>query len=747
MRGDAQEPRGSHARIRRLGSSKLGLFGATLVGVGAMVGAGIFVLCGVAMHHAGPGAIVAFALCGLLSVLTAFSFAELAAAFPESGGGYVFAKKVFPIGGAFAAGWVLWFAYIVACALYSLGFASFLAHALHVGAGWQAPHGFQPLVAASTALGCLFLLARKGAGAGNWISFAKVIAFLVLIAGGVVAFGRAAPGTAATGLSPFLPHGIVGVFAAMGFVFIALEGFEIIASIAEEVREPGRTIPRAMFISIGTTLVIYMGLLLVVLVVGGDGQPAWRDLGERGEQAVAVAAQRYMGGTGAVVVIAAGLLSTFSALAATLLAASRVSYSMARDRALPRRFAMLGGPMNSPVQALGASALLVVLVIAATGNVEIAGAAASLIFLLSFALTNAAGLLVRFRGGVAAGYRAPFYPALPILGITACLALAIFQASVTPLACLVVLAWLVVGGVLYRALFGARARTVSARTEAVDDTLVRLRGRNPLVLVPIANPARAEPLLRFAHALITPGVGRVLTLTVARRPADGDVQKAIEEYGHSEAVLRHAAETAARLDRPFEGIVISATDVGQAIAGAAGERHPETVLLGMSDMSRPGGNALLEEIIARTSADVVVLHAPPQWSLDSVHRVLLPVAGGTPHDPLRARVLGMLLRDGEKKARVLRVRAPQDDRALAERELREQAEDLGLGADSCVLEEGTDAAGAILRQSAEADLLILGFGAVGGRRRIFGPFAQRVIGEARCPVVAIAHARPTGRFR
>ena len=74
-----------------------------------MVGAGIFVLCGVAMENAGPGALLAFVLNGVLSLITAFSFAELVSAFPESGGSYVFAKKVFPIGGAFAAGWVLWF--------------------------------------------------------------------------------------------------------------------------------------------------------------------------------------------------------------------------------------------------------------------------------------------------------------------------------------------------------------------------------------------------------------------------------------------------------------------------------------------------------------------------------------------------------------------------------------------------------------------------------------------------------------
>ncbi len=457
-----------------------------------------------------------------------------------------------------------------------------------------------------------------------------------------------------------------------------------------------------------------------------------------------------MGGAGGVVVVAAGLLSTFSALAATLLAASRVSFSMARDRALPRSLSTLGGPAKTPLKALVASAVLVVLVVAVTGDVEVAGAAASLIFLLSFALTNAAGLLVRFRGGAVASYRAPFYPALPILGMTACLGLAIFQAVVVPAASLVVVVWLLVGGLLYRSLFGVRARTVSARTEAMDDVLVRLRGRNPLVLVPIANPARAEALLRFGYALATPGVGRVLALAVVRHDPSRGAEAGIAAAAQAQEALRHAVEAACRMERPFEGVVLVAPDVGQAIARTAAERRPETVLLGMSEPKHPEGLALLEEIIARTAADVVVLHAPPAWSIDHAKRLLLPVAGGAPHDPLRARVLGMLLRDGPeggRRTRILRVLTPGEDRADADRDLENQADDLGLGPESCVTEEGTDPAETILRHSADADLLILGFGAKGdGRRRILGPFAQRVIGESSCPVVAIAQAGPR-RFR
>jgi len=165
------------------------------------------------------------------------------------------------------------------------------------------------------------------------------------------------------------------------------------------------------------------------------------------------------------------------------------------------------------------------------------------------------------------------------------------------------------------------------------------------------------------------------------------------------------------------------------------------VLLGMSNMAESHGLALLEGIIGSTSADVAVLNAPPGWSFEGAKRLILPVAGGAPNDPLRARVLGTLLREGGREATILRVLTPGEDRAEAERDLRRQADDLGLGPDRCAIEESADAVAAIVRRSGDADLLILGFGAQGGRRRLMGDFALRIVGGARCAVVAIAQAR------
>lgn len=103
----------------------IGLFDATSIGVGAIVGGGILALAGTAFAATGPGAVLAFLLNGLIALTTALSFTELATAFPQSGGTYLFAKRVVSVGAAFNVGWVVWFASIVAAALYALGFAAF----------------------------------------------------------------------------------------------------------------------------------------------------------------------------------------------------------------------------------------------------------------------------------------------------------------------------------------------------------------------------------------------------------------------------------------------------------------------------------------------------------------------------------------------------------------------------------------------------------------------------------------------
>ena len=715
----------------------LGLYGATMIGISAMLGAGIFVLSGVALRTAGPGAVLAFALGGLLAFVTAFSFAELASAFPESGGGYVFAKRVFPIGGAFAAGWVLWLAYVVAAALYALGFASFLRQAA-VEVGLALPGWVDPPVAVGVLALAVALSLRGGASAGSGVTLAKVVAFAVLVVPGLALLAAQPLEQTVASVGPLLPNGFGAVLGALTFTFIALEGFEVIAAVGGEVRDPGRTIPRAMFLSIGITLSLYLGLLVVLLSLGGagDGAPSWIDLGRQGEQAVRVGASRYLGAFGSWVVVVAGLLATYTAVSAALVAASRIAHSMARDRALPRALSRLKGPHRTPAVALATSLGLAAVVVLVTGEVELAGATASLVFLLSFALTNAAGLLVRVRGGAAAeSFRAPLYPALPLVGITACLALAALQVQTAPLAVVVTVGWLLVGGGLYGAMFRNRAETLSARAEALDADLVRLRGREPLILVPLANPARSDVLLTLAHALAPPGWGRVLALSVARHDPSEPPEAGAAAYDRSQEAMRKAVLAACRLERHFEGVVMVEREVEPAIRRAIRERRPEVVVFGMSHLEAPDSTALLERVVAQAACDVVILNAPPEFAPHQVQRILVPVAGAGGHDPLRAQILGTFERAKAREVTLLQVLTDPARRAAAAERLAELADDLG-GA-RCEVEVAQDPEQALLARAADSDLVVIGLNRRPGAP-LFGHVVRAIAARAEVPLLMIA---------
>ena len=234
------------------------------------------VLAGTALATAGPSAMVAFALNGVIALMTALSFAEMASKFPESGGTYTFAKKVFSIETAFLIGWVIWFASIAAAALYALGFAHFLLIMVqHVAAaipvalpGWLASGAAETGLAILCTFLVTCLLLWKAAGSGNWVNGVKVAVFAGLIIGGFWAMAHHDFADVQRHMRPFFQTGFGGVIQAMGFTFIALQGFDLIAAISGEVDQPSKNVPRAMFLSLGLAMLVYLPLLLIVAAVG-----------------------------------------------------------------------------------------------------------------------------------------------------------------------------------------------------------------------------------------------------------------------------------------------------------------------------------------------------------------------------------------------------------------------------------------------------------------------------------------------
>lgn len=722
---------------------KLTLTQATGIGVGAIVGGGILALAGVAFATTGPGALLAFALNGIIALLTALSFAEMASAFPESGGTYTFAKKVLSVQAAFSVGWVVWFASIVAAVLYALGFAAFAVTVVRelwptmpaaLNGRWPAT-----LLAIVTTAGYLLSLSRSSGGGGQWINVGKVAVFAVLIAGGIVALTDSSPATVTAALRPLLPAGAAGLVAAMGYTFIALQGFDLIAAVAGEIRQPEKTVPRAMLGSLGIALAIYLPLLLIVATVGmAPGQDVQSASAAQPETIIASAARTYLGSFGYWLVLVAGLLSMLSALQANLFAASRVAQAMARDRTLHHALAQIN-LQGIPVTAVLVTGGVVILLLLLLPDVAAAGAASSLIFLVTFALAHLINMLMHQRSQRAFPFQVPWFPAVPLVGLTACLGLAIFQGIAVPAAGMVAGIWLSLGAILFLTLFARRAGVVDAAAEALNPELMRLRGRSPLVLVPIANPANAASLVFVANALTPPLVGRALLLSIVSND-DANATSISDRIANAQFVLHHSLQAALETGLAAEALTTIAKRPWPEIRRVAQMHHCSSLLLGLSQLGTGNIITELEKLITEVDSDVIVLRPPASdWDVRQVRRVLVPLAGQGQHDMLRARLLANLHRVARPQMTFLQIlpgAASPAELDRTRRNLRRYAQEETPGNLEIVVQAADNPGDVIVQAATSHDLILLGLHRQ-GRQRVLGDISHRIAVETKIAMILI----------
>lgn len=616
----------------------LGLFDATMIGVGAMIGAGIFVLTGIAAGEAGPASILAFALNGGVTLLTAFAYAELASAIPRAGGGYSFVRQAFPGAVGFTAGWMLWFAYTVACSLYALGFAGyfwefFLKYLPSFGThvfGLVGEHGARLIV--TLLVGGLFIrLNVRGAAvtgrAENVLTMAKLIVLGVFIVYGLRRV-MGEPAQAAASFTPFLPKGAGGVLIAMGLTFIAFEGYDLIATVAEEIKEPEKNIPRATFIALAVTVTMYLLILFVSLaaVHPADGS-SWQFLGAYKETAIVRAAEDFMPAFGVAIIVFGGLLSTMSALNATVMASSRVAFSMGRDRWLPEALARIDPRRRTPHIAIVTTGVIL-LTIAVLLPIEAVGSAASLIFLLTFALVNLAVIVLRRKAPeISRKYRVPFYPVTPILGIGLNVFLAIYQFKFRPIAWFLTLGWILVGLFIYYTFF--EKRTAGERPQVlVPGRSEAARYTGYTVLVPLHNPENVATLFDFASPIAKARNGRIVAVTVVQVARQLPIHEGLRFAHHREGLLRQARACASARGVSLETDMVVAHKVDDGILAAAAQYRADLVLMGWKGFTNTRERLfgeVTDRVIRHTTSDLMVLKIgstrPPK-------RCFFPTAGG-----------------------------------------------------------------------------------------------------------------------
>ena len=346
---------------------------AVSIGVGGMVGGGIFAVLGLAVQLAGGGTPVAFAIAGAVALLTAYSYAHLSVALPSQGGTVSFLVRAFGTG-IFSGSMnvLLWMSYIVMLSLYAYAFGSY--GATFLPASLQ-PLGKHLLITGSVVLiSGLNMFSAKAVGEPEDLIVGLKISILLLFVGlGLwgVQPENLAPATWSPGLS-LISGGMI--------IFVAYEGFELIANTARDVGKPEKTLPRAYY-----SAVIFVIALYVLVSVVAVGSLSLDQIAASRDYALAEAARPFMGQAGFGLIAVAALLSTASAINATLYGAARLSYIIAKDGELPEFLEQK--IWNRPLEGLFITAGLTLLVanLSDLSSISTMGSAG---FLLIFASVN-----------------------------------------------------------------------------------------------------------------------------------------------------------------------------------------------------------------------------------------------------------------------------------------------------------------------------------------------------------------------
>ncbi|MFQ5883797.1 MAG: amino acid permease [Thermoplasmata archaeon] len=746
-------------------SRNLGLLDVTMIGIGGMIGAGIFVLMGSASRVAGSAAIVGLALNGVIALITALSYAELGSAFPAAGSVYIWAKEGLPPPAGFFGGWVSWIAATIACSLYAVGFGSFLVFALGpevTGILMGYPYWLLDLLVKVIAVVVILIFVfinyygvETTGRTESYLTVMKVIILSVFIIGGLLAmFGD--PGILNKFADDFVGQNFSSIFLAMGLTLIAFQGYEIIAQSGEEVKNPKRNIPRAIFISIGVVVLLYV---LIFFVFYGH----LADFGlENPELAMIKAASGIIPIGGTTLMLAGGFLATTSALNATVYSSSRVSFAMGRDGTIPHKLGKIHPVRRTPSNAVLTSGLVIGLMAVILPIEEIA-ASASVMFLLLFTLANASVISLRKkRPDLDRGFRVPFVPFVPLIGIILNISLAayvwffpVLEGGMGPgqIAWYVALTWILIGLAVHYPTGGRREITEIKPARRVEVLEVLSKGTAKIdkkkyrVLVPIKGP-EDMPLVDFGASLAEDRNGELTILSVFEVPKAtplksvgfGKVHPSIREMGRLE-------KSARKKDIKVHALLKVSHDVYDAIVRTIEDEDVNLTVLGWtggppSPLRVFGTN--IDYLVQKAPSDVVVFkfHGMTE-KLDSI----LLLAGHEWHASHAAELAASIAKRLGAAITVLGVVTDESKRKMDQKAVERLfriCREKGVSANRKLM-TSDDYVGSVVAESKQHDLLVMGASAYWPLKKyVFGPIRDDIAARTETPILMLRKVREAG---
>ncbi|CQH59311.1 transport protein (probable substrate cationic amino acids) [Halobacterium hubeiense] len=631
----------------------LGLVSAMTIGIGTMIGAGIFVLPGVAANAAGPIVVVSFVVGGVIAMVNALSVSELGTAMPKAGGGYYYINKALgPMFGSIA-GMGDWMGLAFASAFYCIGFGQYLAVFVGLPAvAFLNPIQVGALVAGFLFVGVNYIGAKETGGIQTVIVFTLLSILTVFALAGFTTFDYATL-VSEGGLAPY---GTGAILPATALVFVSFLGYAKIATVAEELKNPGRNLPIAILGSVGIVTVVYAILVSIML-----GVVPWPELSQDAPvaQAAEIAFPASIGPVSGVAAAAAAvmtvgaLLATASSANASILASARINFAMGRDRIVTNWLNEIHPSYATPYRSILVTGGLIVVFIAALGqDIEVLSKAASVLHLIVYALMNVA--LIVFREADVPEYdpdfTVPFYPVTPILGAALSLGLVAFMdAREIALAAAFVaaaLAWYFLYARSETTERGVLSNYIRRREDDLPDQVVEAADsvaptgeEGPTVMVALSNPRTESALITLAGALAEHEGGRVLATHVVTVPDQTSLETAAERRAELDAtsaeLLSAAKADAEAFDVPIETQTILSHRGIEEVFDAARSNDADAVVMGYGGAQLAGGRAegALDELTHDLPCDFLVFDGQ-EFDLSDV---LVPTAGG-PSSDLSAEV-------------------------------------------------------------------------------------------------------------
>ncbi|MFB6200811.1 MAG: amino acid permease [Halorhabdus sp.] len=637
----------------------LGFLEAYTIGLGTMIGAGIFVLPSIAAQQAGPASMLSFLGGGLVSLLAALSLSELATGMPKAGGSYYYVNRALgPFFGSIV-GWGMWAGLTFASAFYMIGFGQYLLPGLGKYIDFLAGWGQIGITVAALTMAALLTAVNyygvKETGAlQNVIVLSLVGLILAFLSLGIFS---------GPSIGEFNPNGWPAVAATIGTVYVSFIGFEVIATSAEEIKNPSRNLPLAMIAAVVTPTLMYVGVMFV-----STGTLSIEALATS-QIPVADVATEFTGSIGALAMIIGAVLATVSSANASILSAARVNFAMGRDRILVNWLNEVHERFRTPYRAITITGIITLLLIALGVGIGTLAEVASFMYLVTYALVHVTVVVLRRADPEAydPAFRIPsiLYPIVPVVGMLACMAVLVQMSvefvpttiGVGPINLVFPITPTVVGAIgTVLVAFGMIWYYFYARDRALSESLVgealapeptamaNGEGRYRVV-VPVANPATERALLRMAAASAHAHEdehAEVIAVNVIEVPRQTSLSQDLdfeeERVERQQELLDSARDIAVDLDIGLRTRAIVGRNAGSVILDVIEEENADHVLLGWQGTRSRREHVLgstIDPVIGRAPCDATLVKLGPEDGRGEGDIVAL--AGEGPHAPVAAR--------------------------------------------------------------------------------------------------------------